>query len=595
MVEQIEEYADLSHLALDPELIENFPEEVKAFLKDDYEGDILKKENEGVYSAGFIFGLLRKMESLINLDDDSDPDMAYYLAFWEKMEEEVANQENNIAYEFASKKLRTMLGCPDDVKIAEFIRENIYKERVTLLKKNNNGRIEVDKVIIRTKEDLDRSRSAAKNRREQEGILKMVELLVDIPGTNKRVHLLDSASTRVFDNEGVVLSQGILMLLGEGENLDFPKEVFTEAQKRGIEYAYNQLGINPDDPDALVMAAERIKLINIKIDKRLYKINQELWSARSLQEFGEILKERLSELEVQDVFIEINKQSEIIKRLGGLGQFNQIFENAGLSNLIEVVSDKDDKERVRNRIKKIFNGSAAQLDLSKDVSVHLTSKNMEKYPSEKIGEYDGLAEFIKNTFRQMLTIIKIEDLTEQATIDKLTQVFNRRTLDRHLGEQIEKINHSGEDRESDREKESSLTVFMLDVDHFKNFNDIYGHDAGDAVLSQLGKTLKEQVSRLGDFVARYGGEEFTVVLRDTDEKDAGNIAERLRKAVEEMKVVHQGTTLKVTASFGMARAIKESRDTPETLIKKADRMLYIAKEQGRNRVVSESTLEGCPN
>jgi diguanylate cyclase len=126
---------------------------------------------------------------------------------------------------------------------------------------------------------------------------------------------------------------------------------------------------------------------------------------------------------------------------------------------------------------------------------------------------------------------------------------------------------------------------MSDVDHFKHFNDTYGHQLGDLVLKDVANTLKSSV-RSSDIAARYGGEEMVLLLRSASLKDGLNIAEKIRKAVENYELKDRNSSYKVTISLGVS--IFKATDNADGVIKRADEALYKAKESGRNRV---ATLE----
>jgi diguanylate cyclase (GGDEF)-like protein len=124
---------------------------------------------------------------------------------------------------------------------------------------------------------------------------------------------------------------------------------------------------------------------------------------------------------------------------------------------------------------------------------------------------------------------------------------------------------------------------MMDIDHFKSFNDTYGHQQGDIVLKELARVFQQQV-RGCDVLARYGGEEFAVVMPETDAGVAVRVAERLRAAVEEHGIPGQEEELKVTISMGVATVPRGDIATPAELVTAADQALYRAKENGRNRI-----------
>jgi diguanylate cyclase (GGDEF)-like protein len=164
------------------------------------------------------------------------------------------------------------------------------------------------------------------------------------------------------------------------------------------------------------------------------------------------------------------------------------------------------------------------------------------------------------------------DVQEMATMDSLTHVFSRRYWFQRCSEEInrsKKFNYS-------------LSCLMLDIDHFKDFNDRYGHLIGDALLIETSKTIKDNIRQI-DLVGKYGGEEFCVVLTETDIEGAQFVAERIRKAMEEKYVRAYDEELKVTISIGISAFPKDAQDL-SILIDKADQALYRAKETGRNRV-----------
>lgn len=123
---------------------------------------------------------------------------------------------------------------------------------------------------------------------------------------------------------------------------------------------------------------------------------------------------------------------------------------------------------------------------------------------------------------------------------------------------------------------------MLDIDHFKNFNDTYGHLAGDKVLFEIAKTLMSSV-RTEDCVGRFGGEEFVILLSECKENCIFDVAERIRKTVEQMEVIENDTKLQVTVSIGGCQILGNSLETPKTVIKRIDDALYQSKANGRNR------------
>jgi two-component system cell cycle response regulator len=161
-----------------------------------------------------------------------------------------------------------------------------------------------------------------------------------------------------------------------------------------------------------------------------------------------------------------------------------------------------------------------------------------------------------------------QKLQSLAVTDGLTGLHNHRAFQDYLEEQFQTAMRN----------KQPLALILMDVDHFKQYNDTYGHQAGDEVLRQVAQILQTNV-REGDFVARYGGEEFVVVLPRTDLESAVAVAERLRRAIESA----EWSLRPVTGSFGVA-SIRPDMETRQELIEAADQALYQAKKNGRNRV-----------
>lgn len=167
-----------------------------------------------------------------------------------------------------------------------------------------------------------------------------------------------------------------------------------------------------------------------------------------------------------------------------------------------------------------------------------------------------------------------ESLRVQSIRDALTGLYNRRFLDETLALEEQRARRDGD----------SVGIVMLDIDHFKQFNDTFGHDAGDALLRELGSFLRTQV-REGDTACRYGGEEFTLILPGADFESSRLRAEMLRRKVTGVEIQYQGQKLgPITFSLGVATYPRNGRSWREVL-KAADRALYRAKKGGRNRVV----------
>jgi two-component system chemotaxis family response regulator WspR len=139
---------------------------------------------------------------------------------------------------------------------------------------------------------------------------------------------------------------------------------------------------------------------------------------------------------------------------------------------------------------------------------------------------------------------------------------------------------------------ASLSLLFCDIDHFKLFNDTYGHQAGDDCLVRVAQAVEDTLNRPADLAARYGGEEFVGLLVDTDSEGARLLAERVRARVEALDIEHSSSDVSpvLTVSLGSASTVPRGAMRPEDLVDLADRALYAAKQRGRNRVVLAETL-----
>ena len=156
--------------------------------------------------------------------------------------------------------------------------------------------------------------------------------------------------------------------------------------------------------------------------------------------------------------------------------------------------------------------------------------------------------------------------------DGLTGIANRRRFDEQLDEQVRRASRHG----------PGPALLMIDVDHFKAFNDAAGHHDGDVCLRQVAQTIARHVRRPGDLAARYGGEEFAVILADTELAWAIEVADSIRTAVEDLGLHHPTTSGPITVSIGVAGLPDDERPTPALLVQRADEALYRAKSAGRN-------------
>ena len=168
-----------------------------------------------------------------------------------------------------------------------------------------------------------------------------------------------------------------------------------------------------------------------------------------------------------------------------------------------------------------------------------------------------------------------EELYRLAIHDALTGLYNKRYLMDYLQREIDRSTRYGR----------PLALILFDIDHFKAINDSMGHLAGDVTLRELADRLRSKICK-DDLLARYGGEEFAAVLTEADRATAAELAEQLRRTVEDLPFTFEGRPHQVTISLGVASIDGDEVLTPQALIQRADECLYRAKREGRNRVVS---------
>jgi len=233
-----------------------------------------------------------------------------------------------------------------------------------------------------------------------------------------------------------------------------------------------------------------------------------------------------------------------------------------------------------------YSGSlqAASGDLDREITVDAMKQLAERLLTEtrRMQDTNQALELQLEASRDDIASLQrdLDDVRRESMLDPLTKIANRKSFDEGLATAIAQATKGA----------SPLCLLLLDIDHFKNFNDTYGHQTGDQVLRLVAMTLKSNIKGK-DLAARYGGEEFVAILPSTDIEGAMIAAENIRKAIQAKELLKRSTNEKlgrITASFGVA-AFRPT-DTAATLIERADRCLYAAKHAGRNRVISEIDL-----
>ncbi|MFN0263461.1 GGDEF domain-containing protein [Tepidamorphus sp. 3E244] len=265
------------------------------------------------------------------------------------------------------------------------------------------------------------------------------------------------------------------------------------------------------------------------------------------------LSDRLGDVSDQ-MSVEIN---ELIRRIeestGTVGEYGK-----ELSDAANTLSSDSSVEQTRSVVARVLTATRAMEDRNCNLEEQLRTSRQQ------------IAELQDN-----LEAVRTETIT-----DVLTGLANRRHFDQALERLIS----------SERHEENPLCLIMCDIDHFKRFNDTYGHQTGDQVLKLVGATLKQSVKGR-DVASRYGGEEFAIILPQTDYDSACVVAEQIRAAIMKKELVKRSTGEnlgRITMSFGIA--MMNVSDTPDSMISRADAALYKSKRNGRNRVTGEDAL-----
>lgn len=189
--------------------------------------------------------------------------------------------------------------------------------------------------------------------------------------------------------------------------------------------------------------------------------------------------------------------------------------------------------------------------------------------------HSGIIEDIKSKTNDEIQN-EINRMNTLVVTDELTGIFNRRYINERLPVDIEKVVKCDDNRR--------LTVVIMDIDYFKNINDLYGHSAGDYVLQEIVKIIKKNMNNSIDWLARYGGEEFIIVYNNIKCKDVDRTINKLKYLISETEFIYNKKIIRVTASFGVCCA-NDKNNSFKIIMENADENLYKAKSDGRNRVI----------
>jgi diguanylate cyclase len=294
------------------------------------------------------------------------------------------------------------------------------------------------------------------------------------------------------------------------------------------------------------------------LNKQLKQNPSLITSANMADEIKILTKKRIQKdkNELKKKFVDIDKIAETLSR-----KIISLLKNSNVSKEeIRVISKDLEKVNTSDKFE-IVKEKLVKITVGLDEEIKKFTTDLEK-DNEEV-----------KVLRKKIEILEkqLKEAKKEAKTDALTNMLNKKTLNDELQKQ------EGFFKRFKR----SYSVIFFDIDHFKNVNDTYGHEAGDVILKNIGLILN-RYSRDIDIVGRFGGEEFIIIAPETDKKGAYIFADKIRKIIEKTKFMYKKTRIKITISAGVAER-KETNSTDET-VELADKRLYKAKNSGRNRV-----------
>ncbi|MBD2108147.1 diguanylate cyclase [Nodosilinea sp. FACHB-13] len=343
------------------------------------------------------------------------------------------------------------------------------------------------------------------------------------------------------------------------------------------------------DADYISTLKQRVKQLALELEqtKAQLKLEQQerAQTEATLRASNEQLQQILNSTDAGIAFVDAERRYQFVNRFYEV-RFNRSRESI-LNKYVWDVIGEEAYASVKDYVERVLKGEPQSFEFGMVYRngdyVYLTSCLTPAFSSDQevVGYY--LFVFDSTERRRLEQSLQAANtkLEKLATVDSLTQIANRRKFDDYLEQEWRRALRS----------QQRLSLIMFDVDAFKRYNDYYGHQMGDDCLISIAQTVKSTVERTTDVVARYGGEEFAVVLPNTDLFGATAIAEQIQQAVKALAIPHETSTVStvVSISLGVASLIPTTIGSPKQLIASADRALYAAKQQGRDRYVVDST------
>ncbi len=400
------------------------------------------------------------------------------------------------------------------------------------------------------------------NKEASELAKKSLELLASSPAKAQLDYFRQLWDNFIANYDDTFLQK--LKILGDVDTQDLKRTI------ENLKIVHSQTQQHFDlEKVASALTASLIPSISSHITEDIEKLSAKL------QQNPQILMEDTIEEEIKQAIaarIALDKQSvkEMVESLEG------VLDKLSM-RLIGMIEKSDGSTVEIQRIKKELESYTKESEVNFQLAhkqLYTIAIALEENTLEFKSNLEGHSHEVDLLKKRVMELeAELKKAKQEAKVDFLTKLYNKRALDEFLGIKESEFKRYGR----------NYTVVMFDLDHFKKVNDTYGHDAGDIILKSFAKILKKD-SRDVDIVGRFGGEEFMAILSETDLEGGKTYAQKVRQHVERAKFMYKGKRIPVTVSGGVAE--RKSSASMEDTVKKADEKLYMAKKEGRNKIVA---------
>ncbi len=349
------------------------------------------------------------------------------------------------------------------------------------------------------------------------------------------------------------------------------EQVIVILSENGVEFSNNEFNL-PEIKDLILKARKLHKpytILNLGKLGKYYYYQENLYSSTKRIE-KKIINKKIADVGLLLRFDTVNRQiTSLIKIIAlifvvVLGLITGISVLFSRSIIPPIMNLKQEVEKFQK------NMIPVSLPVQKDDEISILHASFSEMSNTVLQKSEDLTTALTEL------ALANEQLGNMTIMDGLTGVKNRRYFNNKIEKEIKRASR----------QQKTLSLLMLDIDHFKHINDTYGHQAGDEVLKSIADTLSKHVLRSGDDVARYGGEEFCIILPNTEVDGAAALAEKIRMEIQKKSISYNRKKIKVTISIGVAAIIPADENLEiDKIVNMADSALYEAKETGRNKTV----------